>query len=117
VARARPLQKTRNYSLKPVPFLTNTFLDGEAMSDIDLERPIDGSHPDETDINLRAYLTRMSDKKLREFDPSWSDQQLMEWDGNFRSDGVLMLVCCERDIEVQEYRKVLEEQIQRRNMF
>jgi hypothetical protein len=33
----------------------------------------------------------------------------MEWDGNFRSDGGLMLVCCERDVDVGEFRRVLEE--------
>lgn len=87
------------------------------MSEMNLEHPIDGSVPDETDINFRAYLTRMSDQKLREYDRSWTDQQLMEWDGNFRSDGALMLVCCERDIEVDEYRRVLEEQIARRNLY
>ena len=84
------------------------------MNDIDLERPLDGSSPDETDINLRAYFTRFTDERLREYDPSWSDDQVMQWDGNFRSDGALMLVCCERDIEVGEYRAVLEEHIQRR---
>jgi hypothetical protein len=32
----------------------------------------------------------------------------MEWDGNFKADGGLMLVCCERDVDVQEFRRVLE---------
>ena len=71
------------------------------MSDTDLEFPLDET-PDETDISLR------------EFEPDWSDEQLIEWDGNFRSDGALMLVCCERDIEVDEYRQVLEEHLRRR---
>ena len=86
------------------------------MSDANLELPIDGTVPDETDINFRAYLTRMSDEKLREYDPSWSNEQLIEWDGNFRSDGALMLVCCERDIEIDEYRRILEEHIDRRGI-
>lgn len=86
------------------------------MNEANLERPNDGTVPDETDINFRAYLTRMSDEKLREYQHAWTDEQLMEWDGNFRSDGALMLVCCERDIEVDEYRRVLEEQIARRNL-
>lgn len=86
------------------------------MNDSDLELPIDGTVPDETDINFRAYLSRISDDKLREFNPDWSDQELMEWDGNFRSDGALMLVCCERDIEIDEYRSVLAEHIQRRGL-
>ena len=85
------------------------------MNDIDLERPLDGP-PDETDINLRAYFTRVADERLREYDPGWSDEQVIEWDGNFRSDGSLMLVCCERDIEIDEYRRVLEEHIGRRGI-
>ena len=28
---------------------------------------------------------------------------------NFRSDGALMLVCCEREGEVREFREVVEE--------
>ena len=30
---------------------------------------------------------------------------------NFRSDGALMLVCCERDVEIAEFRAVLEEHL------
>ncbi len=84
------------------------------MDDSGLELPIDGTVPDETDINFRAYLSRIPDEKLGQYDRSWSDEQVMAWDGNFRSDGALMLVCCERDIEIEEYRKILEEHIQRR---
>jgi hypothetical protein len=86
------------------------------MDSAELERPLDGTSPDETDINLRAYLTRLSDDRLREYNPQWSDEQVIEWDGNFRSDGALMLVCCERDIEIGEYRRVLEEHIRRRGL-
>lgn len=86
------------------------------MKSDDLERPPEGTVPDETDINFRAYLSRMSDDRLRGYDPAWSDEELMEWDGNFRSDGALMLVCCERDIEVDEYRRVLHEHLQRRGL-
>ena len=71
---------------------------------------------DETDINVRAYFSRLSDEKLGEYDPAWSDEQVVEWDGNFRSDGALMLVCCERDIEVAEYRQILEEHIKLRGV-
>ncbi len=85
------------------------------MNETDLERPI-GTPPDETDISLRAYFTRMSDDRLREYDPSWPDDRLTAWDGNFRSDGALMLVCCERDVEIEEYRAVIEEQIRRRGL-
>lgn len=86
------------------------------MKDTDLERPLDGSPPDETDISLRAYLSRLSGERLLEYDPNWSDEQVIEWDGNFRSDGSLMLVCCERDVEIGEYRAVLEEHIRRRGL-
>ena len=86
------------------------------MNPLDLERPADGAPCDETDISLRAYFSRISDQRLREYDPNWTDERLIEWDGNFRSDGALMLVCCERDIEIDEYRQVLEEHIQRRGL-
>ena len=86
------------------------------MTDSDLERPIDGTSPDETDINLRTYFSRMSDDRLREYDPQWSDEQIVQWDGNFRADGALMLVCCERDIEIDEYRTVIDEHIRRRGL-
>ncbi|MAT14341.1 MAG: hypothetical protein CMJ46_03630 [Planctomyces sp.] len=71
---------------------------------------------DETDINLRAYLSRLSDEHLKEYRPDWTDEQVMEWDGNFRSDGNLMLVCCERDIDVAEFKRVLEEHLQFRKI-
>ncbi len=63
---------------------------------------------DETDVSLRAYLASLSDDKLREYEPAWTDEQVQTWDGNFRNDGELMLVCCERDVDVQELRSVLE---------
>lgn len=70
---------------------------------------------DETDVNLRAYFDRMDDDKIRQYVPSWTDEQVKEWDGNFRDEGDLMLFCCERDVEVEEYRQVLEECIAYRN--
>ncbi len=85
-------------------------------NEIDYERSPDGAPGDETDVSLRAYFTRMSDAKLREYDPDWSDEQVTEWDGNFRSDGALMLVCCERDVDVEEYRKVLDEHLRMRGI-
>ncbi len=63
--------------------------------------------PDETDVNLRAYFDSLSDEKLAQVDLHWSDDNLMRWDGNFRNDGVLMMVCCDRDVRVAEYRRVL----------
>ncbi len=65
--------------------------------------------PDETDVNLRAYFDSMPDEKLAEYSVQWSDEQIAAWDGNFRSDGVLMMVCCDRDVDFAEYRAVLGE--------
>jgi hypothetical protein len=69
---------------------------------------------DETDVNLRAYFDRMADGKMREYQREWSDEEVIAWDGNFRSDGCLMLICCERDVTVGEYRRVLEAAIEYR---
>ena len=68
-----------------------------------------GTPPDETDVNLRAYFDAMGEEKLTQVNPAWSDERLRKWDGNFRSDGVLMLVCCDRDVGIEEFRKVLSE--------
>ena len=70
---------------------------------------------DETDVNLRAYLESLSAEHLTKYNSEWSDEEVKEWDGNFRSDGALMLVCCERDVEIEEYRRVLEEHIRSAN--
>ncbi len=86
------------------------------MNDINLEQPLDDSKYDETDVNFRAYLSQLSDDHLRMYQRDWTDQQVIEWDGNFRSDGALMLVCCERDIEIAEYRQVLDEHMGRRGI-
>ncbi len=66
---------------------------------------------DETDVSLRAYLTSLTDEHLSRYDPSWSDEEVIAWDGNFRSDGALMLVCCERDVEIEEFRRVLQQHL------
>ena len=71
--------------------------------------------PDETSINLRAYFDRMDDEKMQQYSPDWTDDQVVEWDGNFRNDGALMIACCERDVEVDAYRRVLEQAIEYRN--
>ena len=64
---------------------------------------------DETSINLRAYFDRMPDEKMGEYSRDWTDEVVIRWDDNFRDDGNLMLLCCERDVGIEEYRKVLEE--------
>jgi hypothetical protein len=66
---------------------------------------------DETDINLRAYLEDLSAEHLAQYTPDMTDDEVKHWDGNFRSDGALMLVCCERDVGIEEFREVLEEHI------
>jgi hypothetical protein len=83
---------------------------------IDYEHAPDGSPMDETDVALRAYLSRIGDEKLREYDPNWTDERLMEWDGNFRSDGALMLVCTERDVTPDDYREVMAEHLKLRGL-
>jgi hypothetical protein len=66
------------------------------------------SEMDESAVNLRAYLDRMDEEKMLQYSPAWTDEQVVEWDGNFRDDGALMLICSERDIDVTEYRQELE---------
>ena len=66
---------------------------------------------DETDVALRAYFARLTDEHLDQYDPTWSDERVIDWDGNFRSDGVLMLTCCERDVDIREYRTVLDKHL------
>lgn len=70
---------------------------------------------DETSVNLRAYFDHMPDEKMRQYSSSWSDEQVIEWEENFRNDGNLMMLCCERDVDVIEYRQVLEQCIQYRD--
>src|SRR6185369_11832146 len=70
---------------------------------------------DETGINLRAYFDNMPDEKLRQYNADWTDAQTIEWDANFRDDGNLMLLCCERDVDVREYRRVLRNCVAYRN--
>jgi hypothetical protein len=75
-----------------------------------------GGEPlDETGVNLRAYFDRMPDEKMQQYVPAWTDEQTIAWEDNFREDGNLMLLCCERDVDVREYRKVLESCINYRN--
>ncbi len=78
---------------------------------MDYEHLTKGERLDETDVSLRAYLANLSDEHLALYDPSWTNEQVEQWDGNFRSDGALMLVCCERDIDVIEFRQALHEHL------
>ena len=65
--------------------------------------------PDETSVNLRAYFDAFSDERLAQYSSGWSDDEVMAWDGNFRNDGALMMVCCDRDVDIREYRQVIEQ--------
>jgi hypothetical protein len=76
---------------------------------IEFERCRGNEPNDETDFALRSYVAGLSDERLAGYDASWADDQVAEWDGNFRSDGALMLVCCERDVDVGEFRQMVEE--------
>ena len=70
---------------------------------------------DEASINLRCYFDRMPDEKLKQYSPRWTDEQVVEWDGNFRDDGALFLTCTERDVEIDEYRQVIADCIRYRD--
>ena len=79
--------------------------------DINYERLPLSMDMDETDISLRAYLAGLKDAHLASYRRTWTDEEVMAWDDNFRSDGTLMLVCCERNVNMAEFRRVLEEHI------
>jgi hypothetical protein len=85
--------------------------DPKAKDEINYEALPAGMAMDETDVNLRSYFSQMSEEKLAEFRPNWTDDKVIEWDGNFRDDGTLFLICSERDVEIDEYRRVLGEHI------
>lgn len=72
------------------------------------QEPWDAPH-DETDVNLRAYFDRMPDDKMQQYREDWTDEQVIEWDGNFTDEGALLLACSERDVEIDEYRAVLRQ--------
>jgi hypothetical protein len=80
-------------------------------ADLRLEfEKVPGPEPkDETDYALRSYVAGIPEERLTGYEPSWTDEQVKNWDGNFRSDGALMLVCCERDVDVTEFRQTVEE--------
>ncbi len=80
------------------------------------QEPFEGERPDETSYNLRAYFDRMSDDKMQHYDDSWTDKEVMTWDGNFKDDEAeLFLICSERDVDMEEYRRVLRQAIAYRN--
>jgi hypothetical protein len=67
-------------------------------------------------INLCAYFDAMPDAKLKTFDPGMSDEALMRWDGNFKSDGDMLLPCVEsEEVDVAMYRRYIAECIRYRD--
>jgi len=86
---------------------------------IDFEHYPPGAPMDETDVSLRAYIAGLPEERLSQYDPSWADDQVMAWDGNFRNDGALMLVCCERDVSYARHGKRLSvvERLELRQFF
>jgi hypothetical protein len=86
--------------------------ESKAKAEINYETMPAGMAMDETDVNLRSYFSHMSEEKLAEYRPNWTDEQVIAWDDeNFRDDGTLFLTCSERDVEIEEYRRVLAEHI------
>jgi len=70
----------------------------------------------EAGINLCAYFDAMPDGKLRAYDPGFTDEQLMAWDGNFKSDGDLLLPCTEsEEVDIAMYRRYIAECIRYRD--
>jgi hypothetical protein len=70
----------------------------------------------EAGINLCAYFDGMPDAKLKTFDPGMSDEALMRWDGNFKSDGDMLLPCVEsEEVDVAMYRRYIAECIRYRD--
>jgi hypothetical protein len=80
-------------------------------NEVNYERMPAGMAMDETDVNLRAHFSRMPDEKLAQYRATWTDDEVTAWDEDFRDDGTLFLVCSERDVEMEEYRRVLVEHI------
>jgi hypothetical protein len=67
-------------------------------------------------VRVNDPTPRSSDERLGEYDSDWIDDQVKQWDGNFLSDAALIFVGCERNVEIDEYRKVLIEHIRRRGI-
>ena len=70
----------------------------------------------EAGINLCAYFDAMPDAKLLTYDPAMSDDHLMRWDGNYKSDGDMLLPCTEsEEVDVAMYRRYIAECIRYRD--
>lgn len=70
----------------------------------------------EAGINLCAYFDAMPDSKLRTWNPDFTDEELMAWDGEFCTDGHMLLPCCEsEEVEAEMYRRYIAENIKYRD--
>jgi hypothetical protein len=70
----------------------------------------------ETGTNLCAYFDAMPDSKLKTWNPDFTDEEVMEWDGNFTTEGELLLPCSESDdVEPDMYRRYIAEAIRYRD--
>ena len=85
--------------------------ESNTSADVNYESLPQGMAMDETDVNLRYYFSQFPKEKLAEYVSTWTDDVVIDWDGNFRDDGTLFLICSERDVDIEEYRKVLAEHI------
>jgi hypothetical protein len=62
----------------------------------------------EAGVNLCAYFDAMPDAKLQTWRPDFTDDELMAWDGNFKSDGDLLLPCTEsEEVDTEMYRRYI----------
>ncbi|RYG37039.1 MAG: hypothetical protein EON93_04245 [Burkholderiales bacterium] len=70
----------------------------------------------EAGINLCAYFDGMADTKLKTWNASFTDEELVEWDGNFKDDGAMLLPCTEsEEVEPDMYRRYITECIRYRD--
>ncbi len=102
-----------NYSIP----LVVTVRKAMGNQDINYEKMPADMAMDETDVNLRSYFSRQTDQRLQEYNPDWSDEEVMKWDDNFTSDGTLFITCSEREVEIDEYRRVMEEHMKFRGLW
>lgn len=62
----------------------------------------------EAGINLCAYFDAMPDAKLITWNAGFTDEEVMRWDGNFKSDGDMLLPCTEsEEVDVAMYRRYI----------
>ncbi|MEZ5355463.1 MAG: hypothetical protein R2762_22735 [Bryobacteraceae bacterium] len=70
-----------------------------------------GDPGDETAADLRTYLDRIPDPKIRQYRREWTDDEVMVWCGDFADDGYLILPASARSVDAAEFRRELEASI------